>query len=459
LSTVGEAVTPTAVPEAIGAASQTVSNGLNFSGKWVMDNLLRGNKSYFLNGAEPGLAVQAAGPDTSFGFSKGNLNKQIANAAANGKDTVARIVQNSKALIPRSAVQGVVDGITSKSDFLKRAGGDLGAAGKLDDLRDSYLPHFGGPSAAMPVQELHGLVQDLDQHILRDRFTDPSTNDVVGARQMIRNGLADLLTKAEPRLDGPLQQSQGLTTAEQLMNDRLSDPNSNPVANAATAIGGGMAAGHLLSNPYGTIAGGAVGAVLPEIVKSTVLHSGVATGLSQAGDLLPGAGDFLGSIGRYAGPILPQLGTKSPVQAWSKVIPDEEEGNTNTQNKQSGFQANQGVSQYGMPHGSPSLFRGSWPQNPIPHSISSGATGFGNTNLSSTYPTNNLFSPYRQSSDMGYGQASGKVSNYFNTPQASVEDNDQKFQGPPIILKSLAPAAFPNGEPSRTNLYGWPEYQ
>lgn len=453
LSTVGEAMTPAAVPEAIGAVSQGITNGLNFAAKGAADRFLKGGKPYFLNGAEPGLAVQSAGPDTSFGFSKESLNKQIANAAANGKDTVARIVQNSKAFIPRSAVQGVVDGITPKSEFLKRAGGDLSVAGKLDDLRNSYIPHFGGPGEAMPAQELHGLVQDLDQHILRDRFTDPSTNDVVGARQMIRNGLADLLTRAEPRLDGPLQQSQGLSTAEQLMNDRLNDPSSNLVANTATAIGGGMAGGHLTTNPVGTLMGGAVGAALPEIAKSTALNSGVATGFSQAADLLPGTGKFLGNIGRATESVLPQLLPKSPVPRWNVVIPDHHDGNTNSPNDQYNSQE----VPYGMPHSLRSPLGAPWPQEPTPRSIPSGAMGVGDTNYGSTYPVNNLFSPYRQSSRLGYGLASDKVSNYFSTLQPSVDDNDQRFQGPPIILKSLAPAAFPNSGTPKTNLYGWTE--
>jgi hypothetical protein len=307
----------------------------------------------------------------------------------------------------------------------------------------------------MLVPELHGLVQDLDQHILRDRFTNPSTNDVVGARQVIRNGLADLLTKAEPRLDGPLQQSQGLSTAEQLMKDRLNDPSPNLVANAATAIGGGIAGGHLTTNPYGTLAGGTLGALLPSVERATALHSGVATGLSQAGALLPGAGEFLGDIGRVPGSVLPQLGAKSSVPRWNVVMPEHHDGNTDAPNDQSESQE----VPYGMPHGLPSPFGGSWPQKPAPRSISSGAMGVGDTNSGSTYPVNNLFSPYRQPSSMGYGSASDKVANYFNTPQPSVDNNEQRFQGPPIILKSLAPAAFPSSGMPKNNLYGWTEYQ
>jgi hypothetical protein len=113
-------------------------------------------------------------------------------------------------------------------------------------------------------------------------------------------------------------------------------------------------------------------------------------------------------------------------------------------------------------HNSPSPPGGSWRQTLTPRSIPSDATGLNTPNLfrSDLFgPGNSLFSSYPQLPNMGDEAAIAKAPNYFNMPQTSVGDDEQRFQGPPITLKSLAPAAFPSRGTPRTNLYGWTESQ
>ncbi|WP_158821414.1 hypothetical protein [Granulicella sp. S156] len=60
------------------------------------------------------------------------------------------------------------------------------------------------------------------------------------------------------------------------------------------------------------------------------------------------------------------------------------------------------------------------------------------------------------------GQEAQRVLGYdprfFHTSNANAEDTGQKFQEPPVTLKSLAPAAFPNRGTPASNIYGWTEY-
>lgn len=48
---------------------------------------------------------------------------------------------------------------------------------------------------------------------------------------------------------------------------------------------------------------------------------------------------------------------------------------------------------------------------------------------------------------------------FFDTSNSNVEDAGQKFQEPPVTLKSLAPAAFPSRGTPVSNIYGWTEYR
>ena len=50
-------------------------------------------------------------------------------------------------------------------------------------------------------------------------------------------------------------------------------------------------------------------------------------------------------------------------------------------------------------------------------------------------------------------------SRFFYTPNANAVDAGERFQEPPIALRSLAPAAFPSGGTPVNNIYGWTEYQ
>lgn len=48
---------------------------------------------------------------------------------------------------------------------------------------------------------------------------------------------------------------------------------------------------------------------------------------------------------------------------------------------------------------------------------------------------------------------------FFYTPNGGAVDAGQKFQEPPVTLKSLAPATFPSGGTPVSNIYGWTEYR
>jgi hypothetical protein len=74
-------------------------------------------------------------------------------------------------------------------------------------------------------------------------------------------------------------------------------------------------------------------------------------------------------------------------------------------------------------------------------------------------PNTNPFSQYLQSRLEANRPTSRFDPGGISLPQATSRDSVQRFQEPPLTLKSMAPAAFPDGGTPRLNLYGWPQSQ
>lgn len=442
-------------PEA-GEGAEAVSPGMERTGEYlqdtaspkVMDSVLSGGKDVHLNGAEPGSAVMKEGAGTSFSLTKDGLAKKLGAAAARDSEAAAKAVTDSKAELPTSTVQGIVDNVINpKIEALKGKFGVTDKVADLNNLRSEFEPYLDGRSS-MPAADVHGLLQNLNEKIFNDRAIDPATNEAVSAAHEIHNGIADQLYTEDPSLQEPLQQAHNTLTASKLIEtvpDAKTPFWQRVLGLVATNGLHALADPESLTNVHGLggkLLKGAPGLAWPEIWKSVPLRSGVATGLNALGE---GLSDGLVSSGITGGgrALLPLLKAGS---GYTTINGKDGKVNGATDEK-----ANQLIKQ---PTANPDIvdFHSSqlppgpsWPRNLTPQSIPPSATGQGGANFfhqglpsSGSSP----FSRYLQSPKEGNQSAPAYKPSSLGLPQASSGATDQNNQDPWARLMAQTGAAF-----------------
>ncbi|AEU37277.1 hypothetical protein [Granulicella mallensis] len=540
-----------------GEGVEAVSPGVQRAGEFLQDTVapkamgwaLNAGKDIHLNGAEPGVAALGEGPRTSFAMTKGQLADQLNAAATRDAEIASQAASNSEAKIPSSTVQEAIDNVINpKIAGLQKQFGITDEANSLRNLRSEFDPYLSGQEA-MSAADVHGMLNNLNDYIFKNREIDPATNSVISATHDIHNNIAEQLYNADPSLEAPLLQARNSLVAsklakeipgssldgakeiaetiaknafqelrspatwsnphlagskllhgvpEELWNNTIkSTPVRTGIANSLNGLGAGLSEGVVNTGITGAVRTFpsflGVGNTSSDMVThhgdsgvdplvdsgtnpgiNSVIKPGLNLGIKSGIDLgvqpgiQPGIDAFVNpSIGSRLNMRMNPLRENDIGQFPNQSANQPVEQDQNGKSALSDRNYNQYGSQYSKenvphevlhPHPQPPS-AASWPQNLTPRSISPNTMGLAAQSSDPTNPVNNPFSPYLRSLNTGYGSAPERGSNYFSMPQPSVGDNDQRFQGPPITLKSLAPAAFPSSGTPRTNLYGWTEYQ
>jgi hypothetical protein len=437
-----------------GEGAEAVSPAMERAGEYlqdtaspkVMDWALNGGKEVHLNGAEPGASVMNEGAGTSFSFTKDGLAKKLGAAAARDSEAAAKAVTDSKAELPASTVQGIVDNVIDpKIQALQGKFGITNKVADLNNLRSEFDPYLDGRSS-MPAADVYGLLQNLNEHIFNQREIDPTTNEAVSAAHEIHNGIADQLYAEDPSLQEPLQQAHNTLTASKLAASLPDSKTPLWQRLAGVVATNGL---HALKDPQsltnvhalgGELFKGVPGVVWPEIWKSVPLRSGAATGLNALGEGLSG-GIVSSGVAGGGRALLPLLSrgytTPNGYEGLDNRTADETDNQVTKQPS-----LNHDIVDF---HSSQLPSSSYWPRNLTPQSIPPSATGQGGANfIRQDLPNSGSspFSRYLQSPSEGNQSAPTYKPSSFGLPQASAGSTDQNNQDPWARFVAQAQTAF-----------------
>lgn len=259
-----------------------LSDAVQGAGTSVMNKVVLGAKARNMKfNANPGQAVL----DNTSGFfpGKGSMASTLDDALHNKVGPqIGEAYRSADAagttVTPQELQAAIQPALDKARAFANGPGGSASRATSIDELEQSLKPYTDPNRGPLTPSEVWQAKRTLDRNTPWKDFTQRDLNNT---KQQVSSGIGGLLDSKIPELANINRSYQGLVQASKLAADRAARNPSVWGTVLQTAGGGELA--HLLGASPSAVA---AGAVLPAILRSVPIQSGVASGLYRGGAAL-----------------------------------------------------------------------------------------------------------------------------------------------------------------------------